>query len=383
MTDNIRTPGSGRHIGLSAFESTAATRLPRRAPRLRPARECSARGPLHRQATMASGWVKVIRRALDAAGCDGAALCRQARLDLSLLNDVNARYPADRVTHLWHLAREATDDSCFGLRVASHVTQTTFHALGYTLIASANLKEAFERVARHSRVTTDEAETRFERIGDEYHLSFHLYEHLPQPAHESLDAFVSAYVRMCRSQLGRDFSPLRIEMQRPEPRDSERYCRILRTPLVFRAPVTRIVFDRRSMEIPLDSADAELASHNDAIVLRWLARLDKEDIVARVKAALVDCLPHGEPSQEAIADSLHMSARSLQRKLADESTTYTEVLDMMRRELALSYLRDPGQSVSTVTFRLGFSDTSSFTRAFRRWTGSAPSAWKAQLCSVA
>jgi AraC-like DNA-binding protein len=92
---------------------------------------------------------------------------------------------------------------------------------------------------------------------------------------------------------------------------------------------------------------------------------------------LTQRLAHGEPSQEDVAELLNMSARTLQRKLGDGGTTYKEILDETRRVLALAYLSAPRHSVSDVTYLLGFSAGSSFTRAFRRWTGQSPSVWRA------
>jgi AraC-like DNA-binding protein len=88
-------------------------------------------------------------------------------------------------------------------------------------------------------------------------------------------------------------------------------------------------------------------------------------------------LDHGEPSQEDVAELLNMSARTLQRKLSDGGVTYKQILDETRRVLALAYLSTPRHTVSDVTYMLGFSAGSSFTRAFRRWTGQSPSDWRA------
>ena len=84
-----------------------------------------------------------------------------------------------------------------------------------------------------------------------------------------------------------------------------------------------------------------------------------------------------EPSQEEVAEQLHMSPRTLQRRIGDSGTTYKEILDKTRHALAMAYLSAPQHSVSDVTYLLGFSCDSSFTRAFRRWTGQSPSDWRA------
>jgi AraC-like DNA-binding protein len=332
-------------------------------------------------ATSLSSWARAIRKPLEASGCDGDALLREAGMDPALLDDPTARYPLAQTTRLWRLAVAASGDPCFGLRVASAVSQTTFHALGYTLMASTTLREAFERVVRYFRIVTDAGELALVSAGDEVHLELRPLPG-PEPADEAVDAFVSVFVRMCRALAGRDYAPLRIELRRAAPADRSGFDRVLRAPLVFGAPVTRLVFDAAGFERPLEGANPELALHNDAIVVRHLARFDKQNIRARVEAALIERLPHGEPSQDEIAAALHVSTRSLQRRLAEAGTSYRDLLDDTRRALAVSYLRDKSYSVSEVTYLLGFSDTSSFSRAFRRWTGESPSEFRPTPCAA-
>lgn len=330
-------------------------------------------------ATTLTSWTRALKKALDKAGCDSSALLREAGMDIRALDDPDARYPLAQTRKLWRLAVQATGDSALGLKVASEVSQTTFHALGYTLLASGTLKEAFERIVRYYRLATDVAAPRLLQQGGEYHFVMGLPERGELPADEAVDAFASLFVRSCRALAGSDFSPLRIEFRRAEPADRDSFERILRAPLVFKAPENKLVFERDSFERKLEGANPELARHNDAIVLRYLARFDRDNIVARVQAALIERLPQGEPAQEDIARALHLSLRSLQRKLAEEYTTYKDQLDGTRRELALSYLRDPQYRLSDITYLLGFADTSSFSRACRRWTGLPPSRYRATL----
>lgn len=330
-----------------------------------------------RDTTLAS-WVKAVRRCLDASGCDSDRLLERAGLNPRLLNGPYTRCSRVNTSELWRLAVEATGDPGFGLRVASHITHTTFHALSYSLSASTTLKEAFERVVRYTQVVSDAVEYRFERQGEEYRLTLEGQQtSIPLPF-EVVDALVAAHLRMCRSLLDHDYSPLRIELRRPQPQDTSSYQRILRAPILFGAAQNRIVFDRGSIERTLESGNADLAQHNDAILHQLLVRIDRENVQARVRAVLVERLQHGEPSQEEVAGFLNMSSRTLQRKLGDRGTSYMEILDATRRELALAYLSRPRHSVGEVTYLVGFSASSSFTRAFRRWTGLSPSDWRAR-----
>ena len=109
-----------------------------------------------------------------------------------------------------------------------------------------------------------------------------------QPADEALDAFVSAYVRMCRAALGRDYSPIRIDLRRQAPADPACFHRILRAPIVFGAAETRLILDAESLQRRVDSAKLELVRHNEAMILHYLSRYDREDILARLRAALRD-----------------------------------------------------------------------------------------------
>lgn len=330
-------------------------------------------------ATALSSWTKAILKTLDGAGVDGAALLRKAGLDPAVLDDPNGRYPVEQTTRLWRLAVRETGDPCIGLRVASQVTQATFHALGYTLAASATLKDAFERIQRYFRIVSDAAELELRQAGPECHFLIHAPAAGPQPAPEAIDAFMSVFVRMCRGLSGdRALSPLRIELRRPAPPDPACFEQVLRAPLAFGAANNRLVYATAALERRLESANPELASHHDDIARKYLARFAKDNIVARVESALIDRLPHGEPSQQDIAMALHLSARSLQRKLAAQGTSYKALLLATRRDLALSYLKDRAYTVSEVTYLLGFSDTSSFTRAFKRWTGQPPSGLRRQ-----
>ena len=328
----------------------------------------------HGGKTILVTWVKAICRALDAAGCDSSALVAEAGVDAKLLDNPTARCPIGPISHLWRLAVAATGDAAFGLKVASHIKHTTFHALSYGLCASSTLKEAFERVQRYCHVASDAIEYEFWQCDSEYHF---VIEPAVEVDDEPVDALVAAYLRMCRSLIGHDYSPLRVEFRRARPGRIEDFHGLLRAPLHFDAPQTQLVFDRDAIERRLDGGNPELARQNDAISLQYLSQLERDNIRGRVRDVLMQRLAHGKPSQEQVAELLNVSARTLQRKLGESGTTYKEILDETRRVLALAYLSSPGRSVSDVTYLLGFAAGSSFTRAFRRWTGQSPSGWRA------
>jgi AraC-like DNA-binding protein len=331
---------------------------------------------MHSSATALSSWILAVVRALHAAGVDGDALLARAGIARSALDDPDARLPLQNTRRLWELAADATGDPCFGLTVSRHVAPTTFHALGYALGAAPTLKDVFTTLVRYHRIVSDAADLRFEKTGESYRLSLHTGSTALRPHDVAIDAFAAIWVRTCRNRVGPDYAPLSVELQRPRPARCDCFDATFRAPIEFDAECTRVTFDAATFDRPLPDANPELARHNEQVLLRMLARLDRDDIRARVRTALVEQLARGEPSAEGIAEALHLSLRSLQRRLAEAGVTYESVLNDTRRELALSYVAETGYSLSEITFMLGFADTSSFSRAFRRWTGQSPSHYR-------
>jgi AraC-like DNA-binding protein len=321
--------------------------------------------------TIAS-WTATLVRALDAQGIDGPQLARLAGIDPEGLHEPDARVPREALTRLWHLAVEATGDPCFGLSAARFVTQTTFHALGYAVLASATIKDAFERIVRYRRLIGDVLELSLVDAGDRYRFVIDVATP-PGVPHEAIDTVAAVTVRQARVLSGRpDFQPLAVRLKRPAPPDIEPFARTFRAPVLFGEPENVIEYARADLEEHLPSANAELARQNDEVVLRYLARLESGRISKRVQHALLDALPGGPPSKHAVARALGMSPRTLQRQLTAEGTSFKDLLSEARVRLARSYVEEGRLSVTEIAFVLGFADTSTFSRAFKRWTGLSP-----------
>ncbi|AUM67663.1 AraC family transcriptional regulator [Pseudomonas fluorescens] len=322
--------------------------------------------------TSLASWTRALRKQLDALGLDSHALCVEAGLDPQLMDDPNARYPLSGTTRLWALAVQASGDPAIGLRVSRFVSPTTFHALGYALVASGSLREVFERIVRYHPVVSDALTLQLSRDEDRYRFSLDVPQGRPAPAFEAIDAFAAIYVRTCRNRLGRDYAPLAVYLRRPEPADPSPWHKVFRSPVYFGAEQDRLEFELSDFDSHLDDANPELAEHNETVLERTLAQLKPLTWERKVRAAIEAQLPEGEPSAERIAQAMHLSLRSLQRHLADEGCRFDALLNECRENLALLHLRDPQCSLSEVSYLLGFADASSFSRAFKRWTGMTP-----------
>jgi len=335
----------------------------------------SARG------TSSGGWIVAISRALESANCDSAQLFKDAGLDLNQASDPNSRFEVSRMRQVWQMAVEQTGNPAIGLRVAEFVKPTTFHALGYSIWASDSLRDALGRLVNYIRAVSNAGSLSEEQDGDIYRIRFQVNrdEHGQLiVAHEPLDAFVAALVSICRDLSGPDFCAARIRFERPAPDDISDFEKLFRCPLEFGAAQTMVEFHLAGLDDPLPTANAELAQQSDHILIDYIARLDQEDIVAQVRARVIEMLSAGEPPQEKVASALCLSLRNLQRKLQLEGTTYTQVVEEVRHDLAIQYLEQSHLAVNEISYLLGFSSLSSFSRAFKRWTGLAPGKYRTE-----
>lgn len=319
-----------------------------------------------------------IWRALESYGVDPAVLFEQAGLDPQKLYDANARYRDSRLYTLWQLVVEATGDPYVGLRVASYWHPSAAHALGYAWLASATLNDALERTVRYYRMMTDKEELILTESEEEFRLIIENPAADYPTAPEDLDASFAALIHLCRMCHGESFNPLRITMGRPALPDPAPFAEHFRAPIQYAGNENSVCFDKVDAQTALPTANAEVARANEKIVQEYLARFDRSSVAMQVRARLTEQLSSGHTTQESIADALHMSLRSLQRRLNNEGTSYKGLLDETRRELAAHYMAESHRSINEITYLLGFSEPSNFSRAFRRWTGKSPSAYREQ-----
>jgi len=325
-----------------------------------------------RYSTLGS-WAGTIVRALDAHGHDGAALALRAGIDPEALHAPGARIARDALTQLWGEAVAATGDPCFGLVAARYALPTSFHALGYAVLASDNLREALERIIRYRKLIGDIIRLDLEHRGERSRFVIDVASVPGAVPFEAVDAIALTIVRQARMLRGDPRSgPLAVSLRRPEPAGSERFRDSFRAPVAFAQPANVLEFARADLDAALPAGNAELARQNDEALVRYLARLDQSGVAVRVQQALLEELPNGTPSKIAVARRLGMSARTLQRHLDGEQTTFKELLNAARLALARDYLEAGQLPLTEIAFMLGFADSSAFSRAFKRWTGTAP-----------
>jgi AraC-like DNA-binding protein len=324
-------------------------------------------------ATVIGGYVGTVIRALEARGITMARILDTCGVDHIPGNDPLSRVPLSSVRRLLTAAVELTGDPYFGLYAANFLHAPNFHALGYALIASGSVREFCERLARYFRLLTATSRPRLVEQDRVARLEF---VDVANPPHLSQDIIGLFLVNLIRELSDNRIGPVEVCLNRPSPPDDGiRHRRAFGCPVAFGAKHSHFTFDARTMDVPLSGGSRELAEHNERIIVDYLVKLDRNDIRTRVHALLLKQLPSGSVSKKDVARGLFMSPRTLQIKLSKSNTTFQDVVNETRHALACGYIDNSGMSITEIAYLLGFSDTSNFSRAFRRWTGQSPRAY--------
>lgn len=320
--------------------------------------------------TIIAGYSLAIAKALDSYGIDSGRIFRAAGIPQAVSNDPLVRLPVETLTRLYRMCVDVTHDPYFGLTVGKFIHISNLHALGHALASSSNLMDFCRRLQRYFRLASQTAEATLTETNDEVSLRFEL---LVEASGETEDALMGFVLLAMRQLHKASFNPVRVEFHHAMPLEgSAPYEKLFRAPISFSSPDVAITFSKSELLQSLAGACPELAQFNDNIATDYLARLDKEDIVANVRQKIVELLPSGDCNREMVAQALLISPTNLYLKLSQKNTNFQDILDDTRKELACSYMRQSSRAITEIAFTLGFTDTSNFTRAFKRWTGMSP-----------
>ena len=329
-------------------------------------------------AMVLTSWALLIWDELNKHGCDARAIFKRAGLKPERLGDANARYSVAAMQKLWALAIEASDEDNFAYSAGRQWRPTTFHALGYSWLASATLAEGLKRIARYSRVVNSSVSTSFQHSGSWGELIIDARHH-EFPIHQgAYDAALGALMTMLRMLMGESYSPMEIHCYYARPATAISFEHDVRCPILYDMPDTKALFDNADLHRRLASANSELQKVNEDLLLEKLHQLDRACMVTRVTLAINNELPTGEVCEKGIAASLGVSVRTMQRQLAEQQQSYKQLLDAIRQQLAGQYLANSQLSLNEITYLLGFANQANFTRAFKRWQGMPPSSYRRQ-----
>jgi AraC-like DNA-binding protein len=321
--------------------------------------------------------VRPVLEHLRTLGLDVATVLAGAGADPGALEDPDARIPHELAIAVWREAVARSGDAAFGIHAAEQIRPGAFDVLDYAIRSSATLGDGLERLVRYHRIWHDAAIVRLVRDGRRATLTHALPgDPIGLPRHAA-EFIVAGWVVVARQATGVDFEPLEVTFRHASPSDIEEHRRFFRAPIRFESPTMGVSIRSEMLDAPLVKADPGLGVVLDRHVRELFARVpNTTTLCARVREIVAGELSTGPPSASAVARRLHMSRRTLQRRLGDEGTTHRELVETLRRDLAARYLAERRLAVAEIAFLLGFSEESAFHRAFKRWHGCTPATYR-------
>lgn len=314
--------------------------------------------------------------ALQTYGCDPRAVFARAGLDIDVARQPGARFPFAKMQRLWTAARESSGDPCIGLQTARQLKPQALHALGLSWMASRTLRDGFMRISRYSRIANTSLKIDITENGNEIRVSPRVTARGMETAPESIDACLAVIVNLCRLITNRHFAAQKVTFRRDAGQHVDQYIDFFASPVYFGQAQDALYFDAAMAREPVPAGNEEVAREIDRIAERYLATLQPSRVQDKVREILLTLLPSGEADQRTIARNLNRSVSTLQRQLKAEGSSYRKVLDETRQTMALRLVKEGQHSLGQIAYLLGFSDQANFSRAFRRWTGGPPTAFR-------
>lgn len=335
------------------------------------------------EGTVIGSWLTLIAPALDSYGIDGRQFLAARGVDYERDSDPALRFPINAMSRIWEDAVAETGADDFGLVAGALITPNTLSVLGMAMWSACTLKEQLECFIRYQFILASASRMKLVEQGEHLISTTWLYRKedgsllIPEC---SQDAICAAMHTLRRTLYNRNYSPQKVELVRSRPANPERYEAFFGCPVVFEQPAIRVYIRLRDALAPIPGGSPYVAKAAERLLEDYAAQARMPpDIVGQLRQALTLLLPQGKATMDQVVKQLHTSKRTFHRKLEERGTSFREQMEDFRRELACSYMKQHELTVGDISFMLGFSSSSNFTRAFKRWTGYTPQDYRQQV----
>jgi len=317
--------------------------------------------------------VEPVVAGLEALGHDIDAILARAPIAREQLADADGRVPHGTMMALWEVASELSGDRNLGIHVANAAPVASFAVHAYALLSSPTLREAYRRGCRYQRLIHEATNLEFDEGPEEGVLRHSLPGGLAVPR-QPAEFLATVWVRLGRMVVGSDWKPTLVCFAHAEPDERSEHDRLFGAAIRFSSARTAVHVPNTVLDAPNPRADEGLVGVLDDYAKSLLSLApDRPSVAGRVGAMLTAAFRGGEvPTAEQVAHELNMSVRSLHRGLEADHTSFRELVDQLRHERSAALLADSRYSIAEIGYLLGFSEISSFYRAFKRWTGQTP-----------
>ncbi|GAB3940249.1 AraC family transcriptional regulator [Spirosoma harenae] len=312
-------------------------------------------------------------------GLDADALARSVGIDPERLRDPDGRVLIRQIQALWREIIAATNDPTIPLKLGELVNPVAIGVLAYVMMHSATLGRAFEKLCQYQDIVCEGITTTgyLDASGKQFVLSLRITSSDIIYPEYTLNSELSIYLSAMRALTGLPITAQEIRFIYPRPVDIREYSRVFApAKLTFGASITEMVLDAALLDLPILNASPSLSMLFEKHANDILTKLKTPSLSSRVKSEIVTLMKGEEPTLATVADRLAMGVRTLQLHLKEAGTSYQQLLDETRKELAVRHLSEPNLSTTDIAYLLGFAEPSVFFRSFKKWTGQTPGAYR-------
>ena len=328
----------------------------------------------------------MLSRRMEDQHIDIDEISKLSRVDASVKTrnaDADGRLPADLFLRIWDLAVDKSGDENFGLRFGKDLAENYLsgNILINMMANCPNVGKAMRVFCRYHTLMEDAVLPRLHLRGDNANLCWEsVLPGIPIPRHHAESLLCAARLIFSSISAGQ-CHPKEIRFGHARPRDTSLHRTILNAPLIFGQDHNALVYDCRSLDRPIHFASRDLFETLEAFAEEKLASVIKPITWSdKVRIAVKKRLFNGDRTDiKTVAASMALSPRNLQNKLKTEQTTFTLILDQIRKDTALRHLKRRDASICDAAFLSGFSEQSAFNHAFKRWTGMTPGEYRKKL----
>jgi len=325
--------------------------------------------------TASTDFIHILLKYAREIGLDPEEIRGCVGLEASTLDDSGARISLEQFNEIWKETAHRSGDRDFGLHFAE---RAHLHRGGGVLLPvmmnCPTLGEAIEKFVRYHDLVADVIKPGLNRQFGRTHLSCEpIHRGVVLHRHHS-EAILCMFLAVLRGLSEDRIGLVEVRFSHRSPEDITEHKRIFCAPLLFAQAVDELVIAEKDLSLPIFLANPGLLAVLEEHAQGLLDRLYEADYwTSRVKRLIGETLLRGDrPGIEGIASGLAMSTRNLPNRLKAEGTTYQNLLDQVRKTIALDYLGKDDTTLCDIAFLLGFSDQSAFNHAFKRWTGQSP-----------
>ncbi len=338
-------------------------------------------------ASLSAAYLSSILPAISSAyDLDVWPLLSQSGISKEQLAQSDYLIPLSQVGAFFLSVLQECQDEGLGLVVGSAVQAKSYQVLGYAIMSSQNLGEAIDRLIRYEKLVGQLGSTEFVPA-EEGGIPADICKLVWQCPFDAMwvrflkEAAIAGWITYSLSQVQVESAIFTVYFDHAASSiPFERYQKVFGDHIVFDSDWCGVAFDKTLLTLPFTQADPGLNAMMDRQAAVLLEMFDsKLNLVNSAREQVASRLPSGDPILDDVAEALSLTARVLQNRLKESGTTFKEVVDDVRKQLSLSYLGEKDVPLIDVAFLLGFSEQSSFSRAFKRWMGKSPMEYRKRL----